>query len=84
MKRNTDDRLFDLAGALQEFHGRLGLGDSDQQLLLERAHMLRAQLVSGARLKQVKPLLIEMRGILQAGSGELAGGAQEEIDQLLS
>jgi hypothetical protein len=84
MKRTTDDRLLDLAGALQEFHQRLGLGESDARLLLERVQMLRAQLVMGARLKQVKPLLVEMRGILQAGSGDLARGATEEIDSLLS
>jgi hypothetical protein len=84
MKRKKMDRLFDLAGALQEFSGRLGLAEGDRRMLEERVHMLRAQLVSGAGVKEAKPLLIELRGILTGGSGDLARGAAEEIDEILA
>ena len=84
MKRNKTDRLFDLAGALQEFSGRLGLAEGDQRLLEARVHMLRAQLVNGAGVREVRPLLMDLRGIVSGGSGDLARGAREEIDQILS
>jgi hypothetical protein len=84
MKRNKTDRLFDLAGALQEFSGRLGLDDGSRRMLEERVQMLRAQLVNGAGVREAKPLLIELRGILTGGSGDLARGAAEEIDEILS